>query len=109
MIKLLTVRDFLGDEVPTEYLEKIIDEADLLHDHRISYAEFLEMWNVDTETQLENGRKEVAGRRIISREPSFTSSISSDLTASILDSLGSLTTSMRAGIDTSLRSDFIDE
>lgn len=103
------MRDFLGDEVPTEYLEKIIDEADLLHDHRISYFEFLEMWNVDTEAQLENGRKHVAGRRIISREPSFTSSISSDFTSSNLESLGSLTTSMRAGIDVSTRSACIDE
>lgn len=105
----MTVRDFLGDEVPTEYLEKIIDEADLLHDHRISYAEFLEMWNVDTKAQLENGRKHVSGRRIISREPSFTSSISSDFTSSNLGSSRSLTTSMRAGIAASIRADFIDE
>jgi hypothetical protein len=103
------VRDFLGDEVPTEYLEKIIDEADLLHDHRISYAEFLEMWNIDTEVQLEHGRKHVAGRRIVSREPSFTSSVSSDVTSAHFESLRSLANSMRAGVNTSTRSDFFDE
>lgn len=102
------MRDFLGDEVPNEYLEKIIDEADILHDHQISYAEFLEMWNVDTEAHLEKTRKHVAGRRIISREPSFTSSISSDYSSN-LGSLGSLAASMRVGIDTSLRSQIVDQ
>ncbi|GAX17299.1 hypothetical protein FisN_10Lh162 [Fistulifera solaris] len=108
-ITVANLRDFLGDEVPTEYLEKIIQEADLLHDHRISYEEFLEMWNVDTELQLEHGRKHVAGRRIISREPSFTSSVSSDLTSTHFESLRSLANSMRAGVNASTRSDFFDE
>jgi hypothetical protein len=90
-------------------LEKIIDEADLLHDHRISYEEFLEMWNVDTEAQLEHGRQHVAGRRIISREPSFTSSVSSDLTSIHFESLRSLANSVRANVNASTRSDFFDE
>lgn len=93
--KLDVVRDFLGDEVPEECLEKIIDEADILHDQKISYAEFIEMWNCDSRAHLEKTRKHVTGRRIISRDPSFTSSISSDY-SSILGSLRSLDVSIQA-------------
>ena len=67
----------MGDEVPVESIEKIIDAADLDHDHRISYQEFLDMWDLDSAERLKVARKNVTQRRIISREPSFVSSISS--------------------------------
>lgn len=76
-ITLQNLRDFLGEEVPTESLEKIIAEADLDHSRCISYAEFLEMWNAESEQHLKVCRRDVQNRRIISREPSFVSSISS--------------------------------
>ena len=74
-----TVRDFLGDDVPRETLQRIIDEADLVHDRRISYREFLELWDADTDARMRVTRNQVkTRRRIISREPSFVSSISSE-------------------------------
>ena len=72
------VRDFLGDEVPVDSIKAIIDEADIDHDRQISYNEFLDMWNQDSEERLKFARQDVVRRRIISREPSFVSSISSD-------------------------------
>lgn len=71
------MRDFLGDEVPVDSIQKIIEEADFNNDHLISYNEFLDMWNRDSEERLKVARQDVVRRRIISREPSFVSSISS--------------------------------
>ena len=45
------LREILGDEFPQEELEKIIYEADLTHDNRISYPEFLALWENHHETQ----------------------------------------------------------
>jgi Ca2+-binding EF-hand superfamily protein len=36
--------EMLGDDFPREEIEAIIKEADLTHDNRISYAEFLALW-----------------------------------------------------------------
>lgn len=41
----------LGDQLPEEYLDQVIDEIDLNCDHKISYEEFAAMWDLDT-TQL---------------------------------------------------------
>lgn len=38
------LREILGDEFPQERIEEIISEADLTQDNRISYPEFLALW-----------------------------------------------------------------
>jgi hypothetical protein len=48
------LRELLGDEVPDEYIAKIINEADFKNDNRVSYDEFLEMW----QREVEDGRIE---------------------------------------------------
>ena len=71
------LRDFLGENIPTSYLEAIIDEADLTRDHRISYEEFLELWNGESDSRLAYARQHVHGKRIESRENSFDSRLNS--------------------------------
>jgi hypothetical protein len=83
----MLVRDFLGDEVPLRSIEKIIEEADIDRDHTISYQEFLEMWNTESEERLKVAKRQVAHRRVISREPSFSSSLSSEDGAEMLESM----------------------
>ena len=49
------LRELLGEEFPQEELENIIREADLTRDNKISYAEFLALW----EHQQESHREEL--------------------------------------------------
>lgn len=63
-ITVENLHDFLGDEIPKEYLDAIIDEADLTHDHRISYDGFLAMfYNDDTDSRKQQALNQVAERR----------------------------------------------
>lgn len=41
------LKEFLGEDVPVSYLEQVIDEADIEKDRRISYDEFIALWNED--------------------------------------------------------------
>jgi calcium-dependent protein kinase len=63
-ITVENLHDFLGDDIPQEYLDAIIEEADLAHDHRISYDEFLAMfYNDDTDSRKEQVLAQVEERR----------------------------------------------
>jgi hypothetical protein len=74
---MLTVRDFLGNDVPYEVLQRIIDEADILHDRRVSYLEFLELWDTESEEKMADMTDNVMHRRrIVSQASSVSSAIS---------------------------------
>jgi calcium-dependent protein kinase len=63
----ITVSDLqalLGDDIPTEYLEEVIEEVDMNHDHKISYEEFLDLWNVDDDNLLRETKTKVESRRM---------------------------------------------
>ncbi|CAB9517328.1 MAP kinase-activated protein kinase 2 (Fragment) [Seminavis robusta] len=62
-ITIQNLRDFLGDDVPQSYLEAIIDDADRLRDKRISYDEFLQLWDPSCDATLRDAKREVAERR----------------------------------------------
>lgn len=62
-ITVSDLRAFLGQDIPQSYIEKIINEADILHDHRVSYEEFLELWDKDTDEELKNIQTDVKKRR----------------------------------------------
>ena len=54
-ISFENLREIFGDDVPKEYIDQIIDEADLKEDHKISYDEFLSMWEGELEeNEIEN-------------------------------------------------------
>jgi hypothetical protein len=45
------LRELLGSEVPEEEINAIIKEADLTNDNRISYSEFLALWENKNESK----------------------------------------------------------
>ena len=48
------LRELLGNEVPEEDINAIIKEADITHDNRISYSEFLALWENKNESKRES-------------------------------------------------------
>jgi EF-hand domain pair len=80
-ITFQNLRDILGDDIPAEYLNHIIDEADILHDHRISYEEFLAMWSEEDDEKFALALEDVGKRRKARTQvnvPHHTSSVVSD-------------------------------
>jgi calcium-dependent protein kinase len=62
-ITVQNVVDFLGNEISEEFADGIIDEADMTRDHRISYQEFLSLWDESYYTTFKNALKDVNYRR----------------------------------------------
>jgi calcium-dependent protein kinase len=57
------LRSFLGDEISDDFIDEIIDEVDIVRDHRISYEEFLSLWDEDADEILKRNLKDVESRR----------------------------------------------
>jgi len=57
--------EMLGDEFPNKEIDEIIKEADLTKDHRISYPEFLALWESHSEDKRNHLYKDI--------QPSLTS------------------------------------
>lgn len=82
-ITVSNLSEFLGEDVPTSYLDDIIDECDLEHDHRISYDEFMALWNEDDDVKYDNAHKRIQSRHSSSlRGLSTISSIDENLSLS---------------------------
>lgn len=58
------ILDFLGNSISEEYANGIIEEADIYHDHRISYDEFLALWNESADLKFKKALKDVNYRRV---------------------------------------------
>jgi len=58
------IMDFLGETISDAYANAIIDEADIVHDHRVSYEEFLAMWDDTNDERFKQTLEEVNNRRI---------------------------------------------
>ena len=56
-ITVANLKEFLGEDVPVSYLDEVIDEADIEKDHRISYDEFIALWNEDDDRKYTENRK----------------------------------------------------
>ena len=76
-ITVQDLRNFLGPDIPESYLDAIIDESDLTHDHKVSYEEFLQLWNIETDHQIESAKESIHLRRLNSAGTSLWSSMSS--------------------------------
>ena len=57
------IMDFLGDTVSEDYANAIIDEADIYHDHRVSYEKFLALWNESNDDKFKEALEDVNHRR----------------------------------------------
>ena len=62
-ITVENLKTFLGEQLPEEYLTKIIDEADLTRDSKISYSEFLALWTEDDDFKKKQTLDNVGNRR----------------------------------------------
>lgn len=67
----------LGADVPKSYLESIIDEADIKRDHRVSYEEFLALWDEGEDVKRSQMLEDVKNRRILGHASSAMSAVSS--------------------------------
>jgi Ca2+-binding EF-hand superfamily protein len=63
-ITVENLEDILGDEISKDFVHAIIDEADIDRDHRISYKEFLALWDESYDSKLKHALKDVNNRRV---------------------------------------------
>ena len=75
-ITVKNLKEFLGEELPDAYVEKVIDEAKVdannPHGHSITYDEFLALWDHDADELMAHAKQNVGSRRV-SRATSFQS------------------------------------
>ena len=65
-ITVKNLAEFLGKDVPKEFIDDIIREADIVtKDHRIDYEEFLGLWDGDFNQVMAENLKEVRKKRSI--------------------------------------------
>lgn len=57
------LRSILGDEIPQADINRILQESAIENDKKISYDEFLSLWDVDQERQRENALRSVMARK----------------------------------------------
>lgn len=62
-ITVENLKELLGDDVPTSYLEHVIDECDIVRDRRISYDEFIALWNEEDDKVYTENLKSSYSRR----------------------------------------------
>jgi Ca2+-binding EF-hand superfamily protein len=89
-ITVSDLQDFLGPGIPEAYLDAMIDECDVNRDHKISYEEFLSLWNVEADQRLAQANASVHSRRLDSRHNSFDSTYL-ESNSSLMSSEGSST------------------
>ena len=64
--KKLNLRELFGDDVPKEYIAQVIDEVDMKEDHKISYDQFLAMWEGELEENEIGNMAGITRRRTVS-------------------------------------------
>jgi len=64
-ITVSNLTDFLGKEAPKEFINEIIEEADVSKDHRIDYDEFLGLWDGSFDKVLAECLKDVREKRVV--------------------------------------------
>ena len=62
-ITVENLRDFIGHNISSEYLDSIIEEADQTKNHKIDYQEFLDLWNEQSTSNLKDAMVDVFKRR----------------------------------------------
>eukprot|EP00980_Cylindrotheca_fusiformis_P002962 scaffold683_cov124-Cylindrotheca_fusiformis.AAC.31 len=62
-ITVENLTEFIGHDISKEYIDSIIDEVNGNGDHKISYDQFLALWNETSTTSLKNALADVYKRR----------------------------------------------
>eukprot|EP00560_Eucampia_antarctica_P008499 CAMPEP_0197826320 /NCGR_PEP_ID=MMETSP1437-20131217/3295_1 /TAXON_ID=49252 ORGANISM="Eucampia antarctica, Strain CCMP1452" /NCGR_SAMPLE_ID=MMETSP1437 /ASSEMBLY_ACC=CAM_ASM_001096 /LENGTH=330 /DNA_ID=CAMNT_0043426709 /DNA_START=421 /DNA_END=1413 /DNA_ORIENTATION=- len=63
-ITIQNLREILGDEIPAKVLDEIMDESDVTHDHRISYDEFLMLFDEHLEEKRYSALQTMVNRKL---------------------------------------------
>lgn len=79
-ITVANLTDLLGADVPKSHLAEIIDEADIKRDKRISYEEFLALWDEEHDARRRQALEDVKRRRLLNSN-SLLSAVSSSVSA----------------------------
>lgn len=76
-ITIQNLREILGDDVPAELIDEIIDESDVTRDHRISYDEFLALFDEELEEKRFSMLQTIVTRKLTRShyQPSSVSSL----------------------------------
>lgn len=69
------IMDFLGNSISEVYADAIIQEADFYRDQRISYEEFLGLWNEQTDENFHRALEDVNKRRVSFDDASVDGSV----------------------------------
>ena len=74
----------LGEDVPNEYIEQVIAEADVKDEKRITYDDFLDMWRKELEDRQMNAWRGISKQRTVSvlAEEMFSASTDDEHTLS---------------------------
>jgi len=88
------ILDFLGDSISEEYAQGIVDEADIDHDHRISYEEFLALWSESNDKKFIEALEDVNYRRVSFDDSSLEGSAADDSTRT--DTSGDISDTMQS-------------
>ena len=67
------LREFLGDDLPQEEIDEIIREADITKDGKISYAEFLALWEDKHEEKRDEMMRDLRAHRATLSSSSYGS------------------------------------
>jgi len=59
------LKEFLGSNISEEYIDGIIEEVDVSHDHQISYEEFLGLWDGSFDEMMIENLKSVRHKRLM--------------------------------------------
>ena len=75
------MNQLLGDNVPKEYIEQVIAEANVKQNKRVTYDDFLNMWRLEIEERKLRAFRGISRQRTVSAladEMAFSSEDSSD-------------------------------
>jgi len=80
--------DLLGGNIPQSYIDHIMLEADLNNDNKISYKEFLGLWDERTDAQIKHDQDDVKKRRHLRADSCMSvNSTSTDFSLNSLEGL----------------------
>lgn len=80
--------DILGADLPESYINGIIAEADLDNDKKISYSEFLALWNENEDERRKQDHDDVKERRHRRADSAMSLASSADFSDDSFDALG---------------------
>jgi len=103
-ITVSNLTDFLGKDIPKEYIDEIIKEVDVSNDHRIDYDEFLGLWDGSFDKVLAENLEDVREKRLV-RDSVIFQEFEEGMDGAFLEEEDSDKASVGGDTDNSVKSD----